>query len=120
MKQIKLTINDLLNNEIQLINKNEKNNMKNSYKKYEEIDKESLFEIENNIHEHQSEIVKFEDKYLVKASKINELKNEYRIENNDRILDKDNNLIYTTRFSENNKDINKYHFLKDKNILIIT
>ena len=131
MKQIKLTINELLNNEIQIIKTNEGNNIKNSYLKIgEEMNKETLFENENLLPYQQSEIINFENNYLFKTSKIEDLKNEYRIENNVRILDKDNNLIYTTKLFETKQKIkkyqlgtddnsyNKYHYLKDKNILI--
>ena len=69
------------------------------------MNKETLFENENLLPYQQSEIINFENNYLFKTSKIEDLKNEYRIENNVRILDKDNNLIYTTKLLKLNKKL---------------
>lgn len=145
MNKIKLNINHLIKNKIELskemkeIKQKENSNIlenneninieKNITEKNIKIQENLDFTIHPSFE--QSKLINFEADYLVQKSTINEIKNAFIKDNNFRIYDDSGNLFLSSRLFETPKDKikkvltkslddinNNYHLLKDKNILI--
>ena len=131
MKEIKPKMNELLSNKLKLLElDNDKINNPQSSEDINNIKIKDLFISSIPLAFRKSELIKFEEKYLLEESKINQIKMNYLNKNNIQIRDNEGNLLLTnklfsTQIKNNNinlpgniKDYEKYHALKNKNILI--
>ena len=131
MNMIKLTMGNIINNNLQLIKemkeeKTKENNLLNNeendniekstnlLKKEDSktMDMEALFDYEKHPPFEESERIKFEANYLIQNTTINEIKNSFLKENNLRIYDDSGKLLISTRLFETNTSKDKIKKLK--------
>jgi energy-coupling factor transporter ATP-binding protein EcfA2 len=127
MKEIKPKFNDILNNKLALINIKEVQKRKDNEEDESINSKTMLFEYDALPQFQEKELISFQNDFLVQDLKINQIKTKFISENNVHFK-LDNKLLFSTKLfvSSNDKSINieiknednKYHKLKDKNILI--
>ena len=131
MNMIKLTMGNIINNNLQLIKemkeeKTKENNLLNNeendniekstnlLKKEDSktMDMEALFDYEKHPPFEESERIKFEANYLIQNTTINEIKNSFLKENNLRIYDDSGKLLISTRLFETTTSKDKIKKLK--------